>query len=359
MCFSIGVAQSDYTLTTNTKTPNNSTVSDTYVFTGTEIAPSTFELLLLESDLYSNYNQAELIGPPTKKYNCHAYAWHIREGGNNVWIGYYSTTAHNIYWTDGSYTEVPENRATKVVYTGNHSAVRLNSTWYQSKWGSSALVKHKPTNTPVGYNPSATKKYYIRSTTQHPVQYPACGNTILLTPPTTSDVISYRWEIAQGLGSSCYYLYGATPGLTAQVAFYQTGYWIVHAYAAYSWGESSIPTHEYVFWAGGSNCNCSKSFSAYPNPANNILTIEIDEEAMDIARTIANAKATNNGQSLKVNPAYDIHLYDEQGNLLRQANTRNTMVQFDIANLPNGIYYLHVYDGVSDKPMMQQIIVSH
>ena len=48
-----------------------------------------------------------------------------------------------------------------------------------------------------------------------------------------------------------------------------------------------------------------------------------------------------------------------QGNLLRQAATKGGAVQFNVSNLPDGIYYLHVYDGVSEKPEMQQIVIEH
>ena len=34
-------------------------------------------------------------------------------------------------------------------------------------------------------------------------------------------------------------------------------------------------------------------------------------------------------------------------------------VQFDVSNLPNGIYYLHVYDEVSETPEIRQIMVEH
>lgn len=35
------------------------------------------------------------------------------------------------------------------------------------------------------------------------------------------------------------------------------------------------------------------------------------------------------------------------------------MKTFKIVDLPDGIYYLHVYDGVGDQPTMQQIIINH
>ena len=84
------------------------------------------------------------------------------------------------------------------------------------------------------------------------------------------------------------------------------------------------------------------SVSVFPNPATGILTVEIDAASDDL-----------------YDPAYDIRLYDGQGNLLRQATAKGGTIQFNISNLPNGIYYLHIYDGVSETPEMQQIVVEH
>jgi hypothetical protein len=73
-----------YTQVTNVKTPNNSTVFDTYSLTSTDISYSSSQLAALASDLAANYNGAELIDAPSYKYNCHAYAWHVSEGGTKV-----------------------------------------------------------------------------------------------------------------------------------------------------------------------------------------------------------------------------------------------------------------------------------
>ena len=162
-CFTC-IAQT-YTQVTNIMTPNNSTVQDVYSLTSTDISLTSTQLAALANSIASNYNGAELIDAPSYKYNCHAYAWHVSEGSNKVWIGRYTTTAEDIYWTDGSYLQISENIAAKVSYhqDGNHSAIRLNSTWYQSKWGESALVKHHPNDVPLIYEPSMTKNYYIKS----------------------------------------------------------------------------------------------------------------------------------------------------------------------------------------------------
>ena len=156
------ITRDDYKLITTVKTPKGSIVPDTKILTCSDITTSDSEMEYLKESLRENFNGAILVGPPSYQYNCHAYAWHVSEGGEKVWIGFDDPKSEDIYWTDGSYYEVPESEATKVSYheTGNHSAVRLNSEWYQSKWGNKVLVKHHPNDVPLGYNPDLTKKYY-------------------------------------------------------------------------------------------------------------------------------------------------------------------------------------------------------
>ena len=88
----------------------------------------------------------------------------------------------------------------------------------------------------------------------------------------------------------------------------------------------------------------------YPNPASNKLTIDIDTA---VKQTITDAKA------IKTAPAYDVRLYDGQGNIVRQQSTKGGTVQFNVSALPDGIYYLHIYDGVNSTPEIQQIMVQH
>jgi hypothetical protein len=92
--------------------------------------------------------------------------------------------------------------------------------------------------------------------------------------------------------------------------------------------------------------------SAYPNPASGILNIEIDGQAFARSR-----ESAVDARSVKSDPVFDIRLYDGQGNLLRQKKISGGKTEFNVSSLPAGIYYLHVYDGVSDKPDMRQIVV--
>jgi len=88
----------------------------------------------------------------------------------------------------------------------------------------------------------------------------------------------------------------------------------------------------------------SPAYIVYPNPVNDILSIEMQQ-------TISN---TN--KPLR----YDIHLYDIQGNLVRNTNTTKAgTVQLNVTNLPDGNYFLHIYDGVDATPFMKQIVVKH
>ena len=69
MCLFINTTQAQYSPVTNIKTPNNSTVSDCRVFTGTDVFLNSSQINQLINDLDQNYNGAELIGLPTLKYN--------------------------------------------------------------------------------------------------------------------------------------------------------------------------------------------------------------------------------------------------------------------------------------------------
>ena len=98
---------------------------------------------------------------------------------------------------------------------------------------------------------------------------------------------------------------------------------------------------------------CSKGGSissyiiAYPNPVDDILTIEIDTDA------------AQSFLSVQGNLNFDVRLYDGQGNLLHQQKSKGETVQFNVSNLPYGLYYLHVYDGVNSTPEMLPIIIEH
>jgi hypothetical protein len=178
----------EYASYPHVKTPKNTPVQDVYMLMSADFSFSQPQLDAFKLDFYQNYDGATMAGNPSLTYNCHAYAW-IEGGG--VWLGYNSTDAHFVYWIDGSYVAVPENIATKVVYQGNHSAVRESSEWYVSKWGRHALVKHRPNAVHFDYQPSAPKTYYVRA----PI---IIGSSSICTPETYSAdswISGSRWEV--------------------------------------------------------------------------------------------------------------------------------------------------------------------
>lgn len=133
---------------------------------------SASEVSACNSYWSSRYPQASRQGDCTYKYNCHSYAWHNPSTSNNVWVGYETATAEDKYWTDGSYvlivstttTTIPSvPDGTKVSYTSdNHSAVKVSSTQFRSKWGPGPLMLHTPGYSP--YNSSTFSYYRLAST---------------------------------------------------------------------------------------------------------------------------------------------------------------------------------------------------
>ena len=88
--------------------------------------------------------------------------------------------------------------------------------------------------------------------------------------------------------------------------------------------------------------SCSGGYSiVYPNPVSDVLSININASEIESPTGLS----------------FDIRLYDALGNILRQQKPKDGTIEFNVANLPNGVYYLHIYDGVNEKPEMRQIVV--
>ena len=84
-----------------------------------------------------------------------------------------------------------------------------------------------------------------------------------------------------------------------------------------------------------------KSSSFYPSPVSNILHIDVK-------------------QTVSANTVYDIRLYSLMGSQLRQLSANSGMVaQIDVSKLPDGIYYVHIYDGISSTPDVYKIVIKH
>jgi hypothetical protein len=96
-----------------------------------------------QADSYSRTFAIEVFESGTNSYNCHGYAWHKKEGGNNVWINNlgYELNNLNMYWNDGSYSVYSYSNQTHTdnlkVFYGNadHTAITTsNPNIFISKW---------------------------------------------------------------------------------------------------------------------------------------------------------------------------------------------------------------------------------
>ena len=93
--------------------------------------------------------------------------------------------------------------------------------------------------------------------------------------------------------------------------------------------------------------------TAYPNPASGILTVEIDEVMA------AEIRAQSAFKTSTATPNFDVRLYNMSGILVHNAKTKGGNITFDVSTLPNGNYFLHVYDGIIPSPEVLKIIVKH
>lgn len=145
-------------------TPNGSLVPDTVITPEFNSATISY----INSSIDSSYPNATRVGSASNTYNCHAYAWHVSEGGGHVWLGADTSTAEDVYWNDCSYYRVyytGDNM--KVAYSGNHSAVTTSTSgWFISKWGYGPLMNHHKDDVPSGYG-SASAYYKYKESAQN------------------------------------------------------------------------------------------------------------------------------------------------------------------------------------------------
>ena len=158
------------------------------------------------------------------------------------------------------------------------------------------------------------------------VQYTAVNNT-------GTTITAYDWTISP-MGSNIIYDYGSW----ISIYFPSPGNFKVSLRGSNTCGWGSW----YDYYVDVGNRGLS---SVYPNPVSDILNIDID--------------ATGNANARDASPSYNIRLYDVIGIQLRHTVSNGGTVQLNVSNLPNGLYYLHIYDGSSNAPEIHRIIVQH
>jgi len=157
----------------------------------------------------------------------------------------------------------------------------------------------------------------------------------------------FYWSV-QTDGSYKYSVYSY--GDYADIYFYNYATYTVVLNACNDCGceSDSKPVQAYVY--------SSSPLTAYPNPVSDILNIEIDRQAIDNARV---QLQTDSKIQCSSDPIFEFRLYNELGVQVRYATAKNGIVELNVSNLPNGLYYLHIYDGVNSIPEKQTIRVKH
>ncbi|MDR1155155.1 MAG: T9SS type A sorting domain-containing protein [Bacteroidales bacterium] len=210
-----------------------------------------------------------------------------------------------------------------------------NSGWISIKSGTVELVRH---NVSVLVGPTI---YGIDG----PDNVGSSGSYSVITSGNLNDYTTYQWSMSNA-PSHYYHIYNNGSSVVDISFDYRYSYYLcVTAYNVCN----SYYYQDKLIHANGT----SPSYAYYPNPAFDVLNIEINPQAL--AKTHGQA----GGDVTRQDITYDVRLYNGQGNLLRHATAKGGNLRFNVANLVNGIYYLHVYDGTGNTPEIRQIVVEH
>ena len=326
-----------------------------------------------------------------------------------------------IYMTDVSYTQVAsETYPGKVFWgSGDHSAVTTSQSGiFISKWNEYPLMRHEKNYSPYGSN---NLIYYKSSLTYSVLSTLLCGgNTTTVTanymPPNGSWSCSVGLDIISTSGNSVTVQASPSYNGSAWVGIKQYGellsktdiwigpvigyidgpdyvgslesfcvrydensnpeniYWMMTGNGSvyntyldcsyfyfYDYGFTNVPytlsvniwnpcggniqpMQKVVYTSGSKN---SSPF-AYPNPVDDILIVDIDAFAQQFTSI-----------SQRIVSTYYICLYNSNGNIIRRAESKGNNLEFNVSNLLNGIYFLHIYDDINSIHGNQTVVVKH
>jgi hypothetical protein len=300
---------------------------------------SAQEIAAITAECAALYPNATVLANASARYNCHGYAWCIKEGGPTCWISQNPDLSR--YWTDGSYAQTTEASAEKIFYyNGDHSAVKSSvvAGKYESKWGQAPLMRHDPTYGPSIYNMQYRRYYKKEPVISGPIDYPnaqyATYSCSFSLPGTWS--VTYPLSIYSGQGTASIVVscppFPGTSSATVNLTISSTGQTL----------------HKTVFFMP--DTLYAASARIYPNPVNNILNIELLQQ-----EPVQNTLAINMANE------YTIQLYNQSGLLQKTVKVKNGVdkASLDVSNLANGIYYLHIYLVSNSTPEIRKIIIRH
>jgi predicted Zn-dependent protease len=162
--------------------------------------------------------------------------------------------------------------------------------------------------------------------------------------PTGASPTSYQWILNPQLNNN---LYG-TNTVSLDIAFYTAGNYqlVCRIQNGCGWGN---------YYTTNLNVYNSGSYSlAYPNPAFDVLTVSFNPEKIEEAK----ASLRSSG-SAKKSFLLNIKLLDISGGVVHQTTSTSENITIDVSRLKNGMYLLHVLDGISNEPEVHKIMVQH
>lgn len=197
-----------------------------------------------------------------------------------------------------------------------------------------------------GVTVSTGKNIEIASTPQElkpTISYTNSGSNTILevsVAPYSYGIQGYIWIVQQyPSGSSQTY----TPGLSGYRLSVPYGSYRVECRIITGCGQTSNTL--YVNTPGYSS-------TAYPNPVDQTLFIEIDNPEENILSSFS--ALPSSAESI-----YDIRLFNIQGTLLRSLKSSGGQTSVDVSNLPNGNYFLHIYKDSETIPVTHKIVIRH
>lgn len=125
-------------------------------------------------NLTSAYPAVSMVGNPTRKYNCHSYAWHNPSQSNTYWINYISAyvsdvNTQQVYSAASADIIVYKDSSGNITHSGLTDGYSNGKLMVVSKWGEGWLCRHEYDDVPAIYGTSYAYYTYIRP---HTHSYP-------------------------------------------------------------------------------------------------------------------------------------------------------------------------------------------
>lgn len=125
---------------------------------------SSAEIEAYNTEWKKCYPNAEFLGSATRSYNCHFYAWAMKNNEEKYWLNYTKNDNSDnvsLYWACGEYYKSNSSDYDNVYYSmGDHSAKKSSVAGkLESKWSDGPLMRHAPAYCPFK---SDKLEYYKR-----------------------------------------------------------------------------------------------------------------------------------------------------------------------------------------------------